>query len=86
MAIEHDTSTKYTDIMVARFKKRIQESAAVDQADMKAENYYLNGNKLLESYRQADPEYSQQSFLRMRAQEEASPLYDYMNVHSNKRY
>ena len=69
---DSDETTDYTSIMLQRYQKKVSESAVTDQEDIKNESNLVSKKaKPRDKYSQANPEYSQSSYLRMRHQEES---------------
>ena len=74
--------------MMTRWKSHIAKIPAADLQDIHSDNYHMNGGECCheEHVNQAEPEYSQLSYLRLRSLEEVYAMQNYLDPKLNSRF
>lgn len=80
-----DSVAKPSDVMRSRWLASATQLPSADQDDIQNHNPHFNGGVNVSDINQHFPEYSQSSYLRMRSQEEAYALFNYLDPQLNPR-
>lgn len=71
--------------MLERYRKHVSAIPNVDQVDIFVESSFFGDRPFPDGRPQANPEYSQTSYLRMRHQEESYQIFNYLDESFNMR-
>ena len=84
----HGQLSPYQRVMQQRWLNSIKSLPAVDKRDISKEEPLVNGNKIrpLFSRHQHCAELSQTCFLRLRMQEEATLMFDYLDPNTSSNF
>ncbi len=76
----------YSKKMFEQWAVSIRNLPAIDQHDILRENPHFNGQRIRAHNHQHNPEFTHSSYLRLRTQEEAFLMFDYLNPEQNTAF